>query len=233
MLQVMKPKNLKCPFTWQQRHACFEDRVLYVPEYYDKHHLWGKIDFASLQYFGNSRPIHVEFCAGNGLWILEKALAFPEINWIAVEMRFDRVRKIWAKIQNYSLKNLIVVCGKAEDFIDHYVDINTFSHVFVNFPDPWPKDKHAKNRIIKEPFVRSLSSVCRPDAFATLATDDETYSMQMINEMSGSNQWKSCFEDPYFLTEWPEYGSSYFSDLFKEKGKLLRYMQYLNKKLPL
>lgn len=226
----MKPKELKCPLTWEDRKPCFDDRVFYVPEYYDNHNLWGKIDFSSPCFFGNNHPISVEFCSGNGLWVLEKALASHDMNWIAVEKRFDRVRKIWAKIQNYSLKNMIVVCGKAEDFIDHYAEENLFSHVFVNFPDPWPKDKHAKNRIIKQPFINQLSYVCRKGATATFVTDDETYSEQMIQQMQDAHVWHNPLSAPYYATDWQDYGTSYFDELFRQKGKPIRYMQFINVK---
>lgn len=226
----MKPKNLKVPFTWENREPLLKDRVIYVPKYYTEHSKWQMPDWSDESLFGNSSPICVEFCSGNGLWLQEKALAHPEKNWIGVEKRFDRVRKIWAKIKNYSLKNLIVVCGQAESFIDYYVKENTFSEIYINFPDPWPKEKHAKNRIFQKAFIDRLSAVSKPLALGTFVTDDEVYSHQMIQEMSASRFWSSSIAEPYFKTDWPEYGSSYFDELWRSQGKEIRYIQYQNTK---
>lgn len=229
----MKPKNLKIPFTWEQRKPLLEDRVLYVPIYYANHDEWDVKEWSDEQLFGNTNELCVEFCSGNGSWILEKALAYPNKNWVAVEKRFDRSRKIWSKIKNFSLKNLIVVCGEAEAFSKHYVKDNTFSEVYINFPDPWPKERHAKNRIFRQPFIQRVSEISKSGASATFVTDDETYSLQMIEEMQKNENWKSFLESPYFVTDWPEYGSSYFDDLWRSKGKTIRYMQFKNMKATL
>ena len=226
----MNPKQLKSPFRWEERKPHYEDRVLYVPKYYFGHQDWQALPWSDSQMFGNENPLHVEFCSGNGLWIFEKAQAFPSVNWIAVEKRFDRVRKIWSKIKNHSIKNLIVVCGQAESFIDHYVEESQFDEVYINFPDPWPKAKHAKNRIFKQPFLCRLSKVCKSNAKATFVTDDQRYSLEIIEQMQMTKTWSSLLSSPYYTEEWDGYGSSYFDELFRSFGQKIRYMQYTNTK---
>jgi tRNA (guanine-N7-)-methyltransferase len=226
----MKPKNLKFPFSWQERRPLLHDHVLYVPKHYNHNESLPIPDWKDPQLFGNDHDICVEFCSGNGLWIFEKALAYPHKNWIAVEKRFDRTRKIWAKIKNFSLKNLIVVCGEAESFIDHYVKEDVICEAYINFPDPWPKEKHAKHRIFKQPFLQRLSSVCKNGAKSTFVTDDENYSYQMIEQMNLTSKWRPTLLDPFYVEDWPEYGSSYFDELFRAKGKKIRYIQYVNTK---
>ncbi|NDD58462.1 MAG: tRNA (guanine(46)-N(7))-methyltransferase TrmB [Chlamydiae bacterium] len=226
----MKPKELKYPFTWETRQPIFEDRVLFIPKYYQAHKASPSSSFSAFSWFGNSHPVCIEYCSGNGLWILERALAFPEKNWIAVEKRFDRTRKIWAKIKNYQLANLVVVCGDAESFSEYYVTENTIDEIYINFPDPWPKDKHAKHRIVKKPFIDRLSYICKEGATATLVTDDINYSIQMIDVMRDSRIWSSMFSHQDYITEWPEYGHSYFDELFRNQGRTIRYMHYTNTK---
>lgn len=229
----MKPKNLKSPFIWGDRKPHFEDRVLYVPNYYAQHGDWGRCTWSDPDLFGNQQPVSIEFCSGNGAWILEKAIACPEKNWIAVEKRFDRARKIWSKIKNHQLSNLIVVCGEAESFIEHYVHEDSLSEVYVNFPDPWPKERHAKHRIIKQPFITRLAQVSKTGAIATFATDDHPCSSRMISEMHNNTVWSSFLSDPFFLNHLPGYGSSYFDELFRTMGKEIFYMQFINKKTQL
>jgi tRNA (guanine-N7-)-methyltransferase len=226
----MKPKNLKCPFIWESRRPLICDRVVYVPEYYQNHEEFIFPGWEDSSLFGKSGKVFVEYCAGNGAWIVEKALQQPEDLWVAVEKRFDRVRKIWSKIQNFKLPNLIVVCGEAQMFNRYYLPDDSIEACYVNFPDPWPKERHAKHRLIQSPFLNELSRKVKKGGVATLVTDDPAYSEQMIGEMLKTLPWTSCFDDPHFVTEWENYGSSYFADLWREKGRTIRYMQFINEK---
>lgn len=224
----MRPKNLKCPFTWKGRHPVIHDRVLYVPEYYDKHHEFIFPGWESPELFGRSAPIEVEYCAGNGAWIADKAAAHPERNWVAVEIQFDRVRKIWSKIQNLQLTNLIVVCGEGLTFTKHYVPANSFAAVYVNFPDPWPKEKHAKNRLLQEPFFTEIARASVKGALATVATDHEGYARQTIEGLLANFAWEPCFPLPHFSMDLEGYGTSYFDALWKAQGVPVHYIQFAN-----
>ena len=96
--------------------------------------------------------------------------------------------------------------------------------IFINFPDPWPKDKHAKNRIIQNPFVKEMKRVCKDDAQVTLVTDHQEYSLQIIEEMR--KEFLSSFPDPFYSQFEVEYGSSYFYRYFEMRGKEIRKMQF-------
>ncbi len=186
--------------------------------------------FSDPSFFGNSSPVMIEYCAGNGLWIAERARAFPEINWIAVEYDFERVRKIWSKIQNFHLSNLIVVSGEALTFTRYYLKSDTIDGIYVNFPDPWPKQKHAKNRLFQSPFVAEIARIMKNAAKAVLVTDDADYGNQMHREMCANPYWENSFSETEFLTDWPNYGTSFFDHLWREKGKTIRYYQFENVK---
>ncbi|MBY0528767.1 MAG: tRNA (guanine(46)-N(7))-methyltransferase TrmB [Rhabdochlamydiaceae bacterium] len=225
----MKPKNLKCPFTWETRRPILTEGVLFVPQYYQSHAEWGVVNFEDPNVFKRSCPVVVEYCSGNGAWIIEKAQQHPEWNWVAVEKRFDRVRKIWSKARNLKLDNLLVVCGEALEFTRFYLPSECFSSAYINFPDPWPKEKHAKHRIFQESFISEMSRVVRKEGIATVVTDDPIWAERISEAMQKNPQWRSQFPEPYFVTEWPDYGSSYFNDLWLEKGRTIHYMQFINK----
>ncbi len=220
----MKPKDLKFPFTWDERRPLLEGRVLFVPRYYDRHEEWRFPGWEEL--FGNHAKVSIEYCAGNGAWILEKALQNPDQNWVAVERRFDRVRKIWAKIQNHKLSNLFVVGGEALTFSRFYLPAHTVDEVFVNFPDPWPKERHAKHRLIQDPFASELARILKPSGKANFVTDDFPYAQQMITVMNDHPSWTPCLPDPFYVTDWPLFGSSYFDALWRQKGRTIHHMQF-------
>jgi len=216
----MKPKGLKFPYQWEERRPELIDKVLFVPDYYDRHREWSFPGWKAI--FGNDHPVLIEYCAGNGTWIAEKARSSPYNNWVAVEWRFERVRKIWSKMKNYNLSNLMIVCGEAQTFTREYLPSQSVFQAYVNFPDPWPKDKHAKNRLFQEPFVSELVRVVHGNI--TVVTDDSTYADQITAEMLKS--WRSSFPNPYYITDWPDYGTSYFDTLWRDKGKMIRYFQF-------
>lgn len=219
----MKPKDLKCPLKWDDRRPLLHEGVLFVPPYYDRHDEWKKLPWDDTALFGNTHPVSLEYCSGNGDWIIEKAKMDPTRNWIAVEKRFDRVRKIWSKRHNHGVTNLLIVCGEALTFTKHYVFSASIQEMFINFPDPWPKRGHAKHRLIQPTFVEEMARVAQKDGSVCLVTDDEEYSRQMIREMRNSPHWQSHFPDPYYSSEWPAYGASFFDTLWREKGCTIRY----------
>ncbi|MBM3184007.1 MAG: tRNA (guanosine(46)-N7)-methyltransferase TrmB [Chlamydiae bacterium] len=215
----MRPKDLPILFSWEERKPLLHDGMLCVPRYYEEHE---KFSFSAAEVFGNTNPLCIEFCSGNGEWIARAASLYPDHNWIGVEKQFKRTRKIWSKKQNLSLKNLLPVCGMAEDFCLHYLKGGRVAKAFVNFPDPWPKNGHAKNRIIQSPFIHKLTSVCSPGAELTLVTDDIKYSLQMKKVLASHPKWH-LLED----AEIPEnYGSSYFNRLWESMNKNIQYMRY-------
>lgn len=221
----MKPKTLRFPFRWIERKPIFSDGVLFVPRHYDQHDAWPKEELQTV--FSSFSSIAIEYCSGNGLWIAQKAQENPSCLWIAVEKRFDRVQRIWAKKHNLSLNNLLVISGEGEAFTTHYLKEGMIDQIFVNFPDPWPKLKHAKNRIIQKPFVEEMKRVLKDSGEVVLVTDDAIYSQQMIQEMMQDDLWKSSYQDPFYITDWPSYGASFFEELWKNQGRVIYYMKFV------
>jgi len=222
----MKPKDLKSPFTWENRRPLLQDGVLFVPEYYELHKSWQMPAFRDPALFGNANPIYIEYCSGNGAWLIDKALQEPNINWIGVEWRFERVRKIWSKARNHKLSNLLIVCGEAQTFTREYLPEGCIEEVFVNFPDPWPKAKHAKNRLLQAGFIDEIARVMKKGGKSTIVTDDEDYKQQIIEAHLASPYWKSAMPSPYYILNMPEYGTSYFDTLWRSKGCSIKFMKF-------
>jgi tRNA (guanine-N7-)-methyltransferase len=217
----MKPKQLKFPFTWEERRPMISDGVLFIPDYYDRHDEYQFPGWEPI--FGNKKPVVVEYCSGNGTWIAEKAKD-SEKNWVAVEYDFERVRKIWSKKKNYGLDNLFIISGEALTFAREYLPPHSIAEVFINFPDPWPKEKHAKNRLFQQPFIEQLARTT--EGTVTAVTDDPVYSEQIVREMA--THWEMVLS----TNTWENYGASYFDTLWREKGKEIRYFQFKKRKLP-
>lgn len=222
----MKPNQLISPFKEKNSLSIqILDKVWYIPA------TTLSCDFqfpgwSSTLLFGNENPIHIEYCSGNGDWIIEKAKANPHINWVAVEKKFKRVKKIWSKLKNNSLNNLIIICGEALFSTQKFFPNDSISSVYVNFPDPWPKRRHAKHRLIQEDFIKEVERILTKDGILTLVTDDIPYSNQMITTVSSFTKFYSQFPDPYFVIDYEGYGISWFEELWRKEGKAIRFHMF-------
>lgn len=226
----MKPRDLKARYqNFDDRRPIFEDKVLCVPRFFVGHETFVMPDLTSSEVFGCDRPIAIEFCSGNGEWVIRMAKENPDFNWIAVERQFKRVRKIWSKMKNDQIENLLIVCGNAEDFCEHYLKGSSASKIYINFPDPWPKDRHAKNRLIQDPFVSQMGKIAKEGCEAFIVTDDETYSTQIIDVMNKNAYWDAAYADPYYREDVEGYGSSFFRRLWESRGKGTRFMKFIGR----
>ena len=219
----MKSEKLKPPFKWEERRILIEDRVWYVPPLLE--------DFDSFSFpgwnhpliFEKDQPIHVEYCSGNGAWIAQKAHHHRSQNWVAIEKKFERVRKIWSKTKQFELSNLLTICGEGWNLTRRYFPSATVDNVYVNFPDPWPKTRHIKHRIIQKDFVEEVYRILKLDGVFTLVTDDSEQSLWMRQIVTQHSGFSSVFPAPHYVHDYPDYGTSYFEELWRQQGKSIYY----------
>lgn len=226
----MKPKDL--PFTiknFDARAPSFHDGVLTIPSFYDSHN---KEDFKEeLEMLFSKKSLHVEICSGNGEWIIDRAQKNPDVFYVAIEKKFMRVRKIWSKMKNKGLDNLMIVSGMGEDFFTHYLLPHSIDEIFINFPDPWPKKRHAKHRIVKESFIPLVLGALKEDGQITITTDSDDYSKEIISVFGKSKDFENSFPMQGFEILNEEYGGSYFRRLWTGLGRVNKLMTFKKTKL--
>jgi tRNA (guanine-N7-)-methyltransferase len=210
-------KELLIPFTWAERRPVLLEKCLYLPSHSEAEH-FGPLSFHLPGLFEKAQPLAIEYCSGNGAWVLAAAEHVPHFNWIAVERDFYRARLIYRKLFRKGLKNLFVVCGEALEFTKAYLSDQSVEEAYVHFPDPWPKRRHAKHRLILPPFANELKRVLK--GAVTLVTDDRDTSERMIGVFTS---WKSAFAPHGFtLEEQPQFTISYFHALWKKAKREIR-----------
>ncbi|MBF8263826.1 MAG: trmB [Parachlamydiales bacterium] len=224
---MKQASDLYIPFEWERRRPILLEKCLYVPDHYDGHDQLA-IDWNDPAVFEKKQPLVVEYCSGNGQWIAMMAKQNPLLNWVAVEMDFERARKIWLKIFRQNLPNLFVVYGEGLTFSRHYLPDKSVHEAYVNFPDPWPKRRHAKHRLISDAFVSEMDRILQPGSSAILTTDDAAYSDWIIRRFS---QWQSAFAPMQYTTEWPSFGDSYFYSLWLGQQRTIRFHRFISKKV--
>lgn len=214
-------KELFYPYTYEERHPVFLDRVLFMPDFFTESDLQKHKHFSCPAWLAalDHDNIYVEYCAGNGQWIVEMAKRHPDVLWIAVEMKFQRVRKIFKRMQSEGVKNVIIAFGTAEVFTKFYLPQSIVKKVFVNFPDPWPKKKHAKHRLFQDEFLSDLKKALSSLSSMTLATDDLPYMQEAVSALSSAG-FKTLIKEPFYEPLATDYGYSFFGDLWEKKGKI-------------
>jgi tRNA (guanine-N7-)-methyltransferase len=224
----MRPEQFFIPDFNKEAGPRYHDRLLFVPSPSkkpssspDPQH--PPLDWNSLPYFDALRPLAIEYCAGNGQWISHKAISDKNKNWIAVERKMDRAKKIWSKIKNHQLDNLLCLAGEALFSTKTLFPDQCVQEVYINFPDPWPKKRHHKNRLLQPPFLDELSRIMVPSAHLMFVTDCPQLSDAVLHDILVHPHFNPCFPLPYYTSTWPDYGNSYFETLWLEKGRTIRY----------
>jgi tRNA (guanine-N7-)-methyltransferase len=219
--------SLKSPFRFQDRHVVLSDHVLFVPPHYDRYEEFTFPGWEHESIFGNQLPVTLEFCSGNGEWIAHRAqLTKGEKNWVAVEKRFDRTRKIWARREKYQLDNLFAICGEAYLASRLYLPSESVEEVYINFPDPWPKSRHIKHRLMHQAFIHEVHRLLKPNSCLTFVSDDRDYVERMLEVMQQHSGFVPCFAEPFFVLDLPGYGSSFFDALWRQKSRDIHYVQF-------
>ncbi len=136
--------------------------------------------------FGNHAPIIMEIGFGNGDATWQMASAHPEQNFLGVEVHRPGIGHLLLKIEERKLGNIRIACADAVEFLQRRIAPGSLDGVRIYFPDPWPKKRHHKRRIIQVAFIRLLASRMRPGAILHLATDWAPYADYMLEEIAAA-----------------------------------------------
>jgi len=135
--------------------------------------------FDLAQLYSNDQPLEVELGSGDGSFLVSYAKAHPEHNFLGVERLLGRLRKLDRKGARANLNNLRAVRIESAYLLEYLLPPHSATTIHVYFPDPWPKRKHRKNRLINTRFVELAQRSLAPDGVVYLRTDDEDYFSQM------------------------------------------------------
>ena len=136
-----------------------------------------RVDVAGL--FPKAQPLEVELGAGDGSFLARFAQRHPERNFLGVERLLGRLRKIDRKGCRAGLENLRATRIEAAYFLEFLLPAGTVTSLHVYFPDPWPKRKHRRHRLINERFTELARTVLAENGIVYLRTDDMDYFNQM------------------------------------------------------
>ncbi|NLL74052.1 MAG: tRNA (guanosine(46)-N7)-methyltransferase TrmB [Clostridiales bacterium] len=122
-------------------------------------------------FFGNKNPIHLEIGAGKGQFILELASRNPNINYIGIEKYSSVLYRALEKRREDELNNLYFLRYNAE-YLTSIFDKNEIEKIYLNFSDPWPKERHAKRRLTSRRFLEKYNKCLHKDGVVVFKTDN-------------------------------------------------------------
>ena len=142
------------------------------------------LDFNAI--FARSAPITLEIGFGNGTSLTQMAAASPEHNFIGIEVHRPGVGNLLLQLEQENLSNVRIICHDAVEVLQYMIPPASLDKIQIFFPDPWPKKKHHKRRLIQPTFISLLATRIKPDGTLHLATDWENYAEQMLEVLTAS-----------------------------------------------
>ncbi|MBE6146667.1 MAG: tRNA (guanosine(46)-N7)-methyltransferase TrmB [Firmicutes bacterium] len=190
----MRLKNVK------GANEIIEKGTYYVDNPYQYKGSWNK-------YFNNNNPIYVEIGMGKGDFIIENALRYKDINFIGIEKYDSVIVRAIQKSNELELDNLKIIrvdANRLEEIFDKEIDT-----IYLNFSDPWPKERHAKRRLTSNIFLDIYSKIFRDRNRIVMKTDNINlfnYSLESLTEYGYDIVYKTnkldCLDEDNIMTEY-------------------------------
>lgn len=130
--------------------------------------------------FGRTAPVVVEIGFGMGQSLVEMAKANPENNYLGIEVHQAGLGSISSELHDQSISNVRVASFDAVQVFQHTLPDHCLTGIQIFFPDPWPKKRHHKRRLIQAPFLELLLKKLKPQGFIHVATDWEDYALHVL-----------------------------------------------------
>ncbi len=138
--------------------------------------------------FENDHPIHIEVGMGKGRFLIDLASQNPDINYIGIEKYSSVLIRAIEKRQEVELSNLYFIRMDAEDINDVF-EQDEIDRIYLNFSDPWPKDRHAKRRLTSHQFLKRYDQFLKRDGVVMFKTDNKDLFDFSLEEVSVAG-WK-------------------------------------------
>ena len=131
--------------------------------------------------FGRHAPRTLEIGFGNGAALAAMAAAHPETDYLGIEVHRPGVGALLLTLEKQEVKNVRVICADAVAVLRNAIPDASLAAVHVYFPDPWPKLRHHKRRLIQQPFTELIARKLQAGGYLHMATDWEDYAQHMLH----------------------------------------------------
>jgi len=147
--------------------------------------------------FGRSAPKHLEIGFGRGDALINMAKAHPEQDYLGVEVHRPGIGCLLLKIEAAQLTNVRILCGNVIDLLPR-LPAHSLDVVYILFPDPWPKKRHHKRRLIQPGLLDLLAQKMKSGGYLYLATDWLDYATHMLQTLEATSPWVNGYRAGHF-----------------------------------
>lgn len=208
---IMRLRNITGADTY------IENSEYVVQDEKSKKGLWSEV-------FGRKAPLHIEVGMGKGQFMMELALRNPDINYVGIEMYSSVLLRAVQKMEENPMDNLRFIRMDARE-IEEVFDKGEVDKIYLNFSDPWPKDRHAKRRLPSRQFLARFDQILKKDGNLEFKTDNKDLFDFAVEEVEPAG-WKidaitydlhhdEVMNEGNILTEYEEKFSSKGNPIYK------------------
>lgn len=167
----------------------------------------------------------VEIGFGRGEFLLHHAERDPEGSFLGIEYSFKRVLKMARRLARTRLDNVRLIEAPAERVVGERIEPGSVQAFWINFPDPWPKKRHHRRRLLQPRFVAALADRLVPGGVLHAATDHVEYAEQIDAVLSGEPRLANAFAAPW-LREVPGRLPTAYEEMWRAEGRALHFFEY-------
>ena len=176
--------------------------------------------------FGNSQSIKLEIGFGMGDFLIEMAIREPQSNFVGIDFSQNGIRKVLVRVNDLKLKNIRIVYGDVREKIPFLFKDGELDAVYINFPDPWPRKRHYKRRLIKPKLVNLIAKKLAPDGRVYLATDSEPYALEILEYFNAESALLNFSKRSSFLEDRGYLPKTKYEKSFIYAGDKIFYLEY-------
>ena len=170
-----------------------------------------------------ARALVVEIGFGRGEFLMDLAAQAPETRFVGVEYAFKRVLKMARRLARTELRNVRLLEERGELVVEELLAPGSVSEFWINFPDPWPKKRHARRRLLQPAFVHLLATRLRPGGLLHVATDDVPYAEEIDHALEREPLLENPLAPWSFVREVPGRMQTAYEREWRAEGRPLHF----------
>jgi tRNA (guanine-N7-)-methyltransferase len=175
---------------------------------------------------GSGAPLVLEIGFGRGEFLIGLARAAPAVSHVGVELSAKRVHKQARRLAKDVLANVRLVHGRGEDALAELFARDSLAAVWINFPDPWPKKRHHRRRLVQAPLVAAIADRLVPGGTLHVATDDVPYAEHIDAVLAAEPRLVNAFAPARWLAEVPGRAQTAYELAWRAEGRPLHFWSY-------
>ncbi len=176
--------------------------------------------------FGNNNPLALEIGCGIGDFVTKTAIDRPGINFIAIDYYNKGCDKTCRRLEKHGITNVRVLRVEAREFVAEHIPPGSLTTVYINCPDPWPKMRHRKRRLVNSEFIDFIREYLQPGGDFYFATDFEDYGLDVAALMATRSDFDNVLAPDLHRDDIDNYHRSKYMLKFMAEGKTIRFVHY-------